>query len=164
MTAMVEHHGASLAVPLRNVASVFSDVVAALTAVGALATAAAVFVAIWQLRIAQAHARMAFEDDLSREYRSILAELPAHVFCTSNGEFALDHETMGAFYRYFDLSNEQLFLARQGRISPETVEQWQDGIRGNIQELPAFRAAWAEIGERVPNDFFEDLRVPTPPA
>ena len=44
---------------------------------GAAATAIAVFVAVWQLRAAEEQARTAFEDDLSREYRTIVGELPA---------------------------------------------------------------------------------------
>jgi hypothetical protein len=42
----------------------FDETVAVLTALGALATAVAVFVAVWQLRTAKEHARTNFEDDL----------------------------------------------------------------------------------------------------
>lgn len=49
-------------------------------------------------------------------------------------------------------------------MNPATAEQWKDGIRGNVERLPAFRAAWAEIAARVPEDFFEDLRELVPPA
>src|SRR5215213_9787301 len=128
----------------------FDETVAVLSAVGALATAVAVFVAVWQLRTAKEHARTNFEDDLSREYRTIVGELPAEAFYANGNAFTPDDSARRAFYRYADLSNEQLFLARVGRVSPATVEQWQDGIRGNLEELPAFRAAWAEIADCVP--------------
>ena len=141
----------------------FDEIVAGLTALGALATAAAVFIAVRQLRVAKEQARTAFEDDLSREYRATVGELPPQAFYMKGPEFTADDKAMRAFYRYIDLSNEQLFLAQLGRVNPETVEQWQDGIRGNLEKLPAFRSAWAEIAERVPEDFFEDLRGLVPP-
>ncbi len=118
--------------------------------------------AVWQLRTAEEQARTAFEDDLSREYRTIIGELPPEAFYVK-GEVTPSEATRRAFYRYFDLSNEQLFLAREGRVSDATVEQWKDGIRGNLERLPAFRAAWADIADRVPDDFFEDLSKLVPP-
>lgn len=141
----------------------FDETVAVLGAVGALATALAVFVAVWQLKTAKQHARTAFEDDLSREYRTIVGELPAKAFYAEGGDLAPDDEAWRAFYRYLDLSNEQLFLARLGRVSSATAEQWKDGISGNLERLPAFRAAWADIADRVPDDFFEELRALVPP-
>jgi hypothetical protein len=141
----------------------FDETVAVLTALGALATAVAVFVAVWQLRTAKEHARTNFEDDLSREYRTIVGELPAEAFYARGNAFTPDNSARRAFYRYADLSNEQLFLARVGRVSPATVEQWKDGIRGNLEDLPAFRTAWAEIADCVPDNFFEDLKELVPP-
>ncbi|MEJ7792020.1 MAG: hypothetical protein WKF65_08635 [Gaiellaceae bacterium] len=141
----------------------FDETVAVLGAVGALATAIAVFVAVWQLRTAKQHARSAFEDDLSREYRTIVGDLPAKAFYADSGAFTFDDEAWRAFYRYLDLSNEQLFLARLGRVSAATAEQWKDGIHGNLERLPTFRAAWDIVAGRVPNDFFEDLKTLVPP-
>jgi hypothetical protein len=145
---------------------VFADAVAALAALGALATAAAVFIAFFELRAAKEFTRTSFEDDLSREYRSIIGELPVEAFYANPAQAPLsaDVSTRRAFYRYMDLSNEQLFLARIGRVSPATAEQWRDGIRGNLLRLPAFREAWLEIAELVPSDFFEDLREVVPPS
>lgn len=62
------------------------------------------------------------------------------------------------FYRYFDLSNEQMFYARKGRISADTAAQWKDGIVGNLS-LPAFARAWAELQKDLPEQVFEDLRA-----
>jgi hypothetical protein len=142
---------------------VFHAAVAVLGAVGALATAVAVFVAGLELRTAKDHARTAFEDDLSREYRTIVGELPAEAFYAKLEAFSPNDSAWKAFFRYADLSNEQLFLARVGRVSSATAEQWKDGIRTNLEALPAFRAAWAQIASRVPDDFFEDLKELVPP-
>lgn len=141
----------------------FDEAVAVVTALGAIATAIAVFVGVLQLRTAKDQARTAFEDDLTREYRAIVGDLPAEAFYIE-GELTPDEQTRRAFYRYLDLSNEQLFLARLGRVNPATVDQWKDGVCGNLTRLPAFRAAWAEIAARVPDDFFEDLKDAVPPG
>ena len=140
------------------------DFFGGITAFGTFFTAVAVGVGVRQLKtteneleLLKTQARTSFEDDLSREYRSIVATLPAEAFYRG-GIQELDDQTRRAFFRYFDLSNEQLFLAGLGRISSDTQEQWEDGIRGNMR-LPAFSKAWAELLERLPDDFFDDLRA-----
>jgi hypothetical protein len=142
---------------------VLDEVFAGITAAGTLLTAGAVGVGVRQLRIAEQqvdllrrHEQTAFEDDLSREYRSLIGLLPPEAFYTDWQRFdpAAD---VRAFYRYFDLSNEQLFLARQGRVSTATREQWKDGIAGNLC-LPAFQAAWAALRPHLDDRTFEDLR------
>jgi hypothetical protein len=135
---------------------VLHDVVTFLTALGSLATAVAVIVAVIELNAAKHHARTAFEDDLSREYRATIAELPPEAFY-KDSDLTLTDRTRQVFYRYFDLSNEQLFLAKNGRVSKETKDQWRDGISGNLR-LPAFRRAWDDIEPNIRKDFFDELR------
>jgi hypothetical protein len=146
---------------------VISDGLLVAAVISALAAAAGVVLGLRQLReSAEANAaalrraddiaQAAFEDSLTREYRALIADLPAEAFYV-DGEVELSDELRRAFYRYFDLCNEQLYLGRRGRIRPDTRTQWEDGIKGNVTKLPAFQAAWAEIGFRVPGDFFEDL-------
>ena len=110
-----------------------------------------------QLEIVQDQARTAFEDDLSREYRSIVGALPADAFYT-DGRTDFKDETNRAFYQYFDLSNEQLFHMRTGRVSSTTGKQWRDGIRGNLS-LRTFMAAWDALEPNLHDAFFEDLRA-----
>src|SRR5262249_12344025 len=109
------------------------------------------------LRRSEDLAQTAFEDSLTREYRALIAGLPADAFYMDETAELTD-ELRSVFYRYFDLCNEQLYLGRLGRISADTQTQWKDGIKGNITKLPTFTKAWVEIGGRVPGDFFEDLR------
>jgi hypothetical protein len=49
-------------------------------AVGTVATAVGVWVAARQLKVSQREAVRAFETELTREYRSIVKELPAEAF------------------------------------------------------------------------------------
>jgi hypothetical protein len=136
---------------------VFSDVVLAVAAIGSVATAVGVWLAFQQLQHAKEHARTSFEDDLSRQYRSIMADLPLSAFFADDQGAEMVEGELATFYRYFDLCNEQLFLARHGRIRPETEVQWRDGIVGNLQ-LPRFAAAWLAISSRLPSNYLEDLR------
>jgi hypothetical protein len=128
-------------------------------------TPIAVLVAALQLRFNRGQARASFEDDLNREYRGITAELPLDAFSTDpDVTRALDPEERKAMFRYFDLSNEQLRIAADGkRIAGTTRDAWQDGIRQNMG-LPRFRQEWAEMLQVLPDDFFTELSRLQPPA
>lgn len=130
--------------------------------VGTLLAGGGVFLAYLQVRAAKQYAQTSFEDELSREYRSIVGQLPSSAFYLDS-DIELDDETRRAFYRYFDLSNEQLFLVRQGRVSESIAEQWRDGIQGNLA-LPKFRAGWEEIATKVPANFLRNSGTPSAPS
>lgn len=140
----------------------FDEAIAVITALGSAATAGAVVIAVKQLQVVKELAQTNFEDDLSREYRAIVGELPAAAFYTVS-DIVRDDKASRTFYRYFDLSNEQLFLCRLGRVRANTAEQWKDGMRENIERLPAFQQAWVDIAARAPVGVFEDLRALIPP-
>ncbi len=137
------------------------DVFAGITAAATIATASGVVVGALQLRASKQQAMTSFEDDLDREYRQIVGQLPPLAFFKDATE-RIDEDSHRAFYRYFDLCNDQLFMIRQGRIRSATASQWRDGIGGNLT-LPSFRTAWNEIARGVPEGFFEDLRSLVPP-
>ncbi len=126
---------------------------------GSGGTLVAVSVAAYQLVLNRRQARANFEDDLSREYRAISAELPQDAFYVHVDESAaLTGQQLNAMFRYFDLSNEQLRFCRDGRVSHETVEAWRAGIASNLG-LPRFRQAWEQIVPRLPPDHFTELNA-----
>ena len=130
----------------------------------AVATPAAVLVAVLQLRYNRRQAQADFEDDLSREYRGISVDLPLDAFFKEpNLDQPLSDGERKAMFRYFDLSNEQLRLGVQDRISDSTREAWEDGIAENMA-LPRFRGAWRDISPRIPDDFFTELDRVAPVA
>jgi hypothetical protein len=131
-----------------------------LQAAGALATAVGVFLAWIQLKHQQQQLKTDFEDRLSQQYREAIAGIPIEAML-GGADVELDESALTAFYRYFDLTNEQIFLKNEGRISSGTWENWADGIRMNMRR-PGFVAAWAIIGNRVPNSF-DELRQLVPP-
>ncbi len=108
--------------------------------------------AFWEGR---KQAQTAFEDALAREYRGITGALPAGAFF-NDAAVDLSDEERKAMFRYFDLSNEQLRLAEEGRIRAETVVVWRAGIRDLMGET-TFRAAWLSLHPHLPQDFFSSL-------
>jgi hypothetical protein len=127
-------------------------------AVSAVATSVAalgVLFALWQIWLTRAIAQLQFEDALSREYRELCATIPAEVFLQGSLTDEQYRETFDEFYRYIDLSNEQVSLRHRGRISRRVWESWCAGIQYNLR-LPAFAKAWAEVKGRTPS--FRELR------
>jgi hypothetical protein len=124
---------------------------------GSLLTASGVFVAASALGLSVRQARTSFEDGLAREYRQIAQELPVGALLGEPGDPPGSEafvETLDRFYRYVDLTNEQIFLRKRGRIRQSTWRDWAVGINGNLDRAQ-FKAAWAYIAERSPDDFDE---------
>jgi hypothetical protein len=122
------------------------------------ATALGVAIAAFQLHQAKNQSASAFEDQIAREYRQIAARLPIGALL---GESLTDYghqKALDEFYHYFDLSNEQIFLRQNQRVSNKTWKQWVTGIRSNL-ERPAFKRAWKEIKDRSNGDFDELRRL-----
>jgi len=121
------------------------------------ATAIGVAVAAWQIWLSRRQAVTDFEDQLNREYRALLDQIPLSALL---GEDLPEDEygrALPAFFRYIDLSNEQVFLRVRGRVSRQTWMNWQEGISNNLRK-PAFARAWREIAQRAP-DSFAELRM-----
>lgn len=128
------------------------------SAMGSIGTTVAVLVAAWQVRKGTQQARTDFEDDLSREYREVARCIPvkAHL-----GQELGEEEFERAFprlYQYIDLTNEQIFLRMNGRISKATWLNWGDGIKSNLGR-PAFTQAWARIKKGSSGSFAELRRL-----
>jgi hypothetical protein len=126
--------------------------------VASMATAIGVFVAARQLNVSKQLAQTGFEDQLSRDYRELVRQLPVKALL---GEELADEEhtaSLDKFFSYVDLSNEQIFLRQSGRIGEVTWQNWCDGIRHNLSR-PAFRRAWEEIKLRSADSFTELRRL-----
>ncbi|WP_223453798.1 hypothetical protein [Pseudomonas sp. GL-RE-19] len=117
--------------------------------------ACGVFLAFWQLRMSKNIAQLEFEDSLAREYRELAANIPTKALLgveLSENEF---QKSFDEFYRYIDLTNEQISLRQRGRIKIETWENWLSGIKSNL-ELAPFKRAWDEIKNS--SKSFQELR------
>jgi hypothetical protein len=127
-----------------------------LTAAASLATAIGVIVAAYQIRLTRQLSRTQFEDDLTKQFREIIRRIPIEALLGEElSEEAYDR-TRDDFFRYIDLSNEQVFLRRNDRVSARTWKLWCEGIKAFLSR-PAFGRAWGEFKEKSP-DTFKELR------
>lgn len=129
-----------------------------LQSLAAAATAIGVFFATAQLWMQRGQARTSFEDALSKEYREVAQSLPIAALLGEELSDAGQKDALDEFYRYIDLTNEQIFLRVNGRVSRAAWRNWADGIHANLSR-PAFKAAWAEIKTRAPGSFGELRRL-----
>jgi|SRR5437867_413760 len=128
------------------------------TAIGSIATAAAVLVASWQLYRRTLQARTNFEDDLSREYRELAQSIPVKVHLCEELAPEEFERAFPRLYQYIDLTNEQVFLRMNGRISKATWFNWRDGIKSNLARS-AFAEAWVRVKAGSTGSFVELRRL-----
>lgn len=131
------------------------------TAIAAVFTAFGAWAAVRQLRLLEQQSVTSFEDGLVDEYRDIAKDLPLDALLGADMTVQQVVDALPAFYRYFDLCNQQVFLHKLGRIRAETWVLWKDGIVSNLRR-PAFALAWAEIAAKAAGDF-DELRTLCPP-
>lgn len=137
------------------------DVGQVASGVGGMAAALGVGIAVKQLKLLQQQSTTTFEDRLVDDYRAIASELPIEALLGAEITDAELKASLPAFYRYFDLCNQQAYLHRQGRITISTWDLWKDGIVSNLSR-PAFASAWAAVAARAVGDF-DELRALCPP-
>lgn len=128
----------------------------AFTLLSSLATAVGVGFAAYQIRTGRIQSISEFEDGFAKEYREVAAKIPVRALL---GEALSDDEKKKHFdelFRYFDLSNEQIFLRQNNRIRKDTWLFWCDGMSSNFHK-PAFKWAWEEI-EKTATKEFSDFR------
>lgn len=133
-------------------------IIDAFTFLSSLATAIGVGVAAYQIRVSRIQSLEEFEDSFAREYRDVAKEIPTHALLGATLSDAEKMEHFDELFRYFDLSNEQVFLRQKGRIRSETWCFWRDGMKSNFRK-PAFRWAWDEIEKSGTNELSEFRRL-----
>ena len=120
--------------------------------------AAGVMLVFWQIWLTKKQATTSFEDSMAKEYRELAAKIPTKALL---GEDLTEDEykdTFDEFYHYIDLSNEEIFLRQQNRVTKETWKYWLDGIESNLSR-PAFKRAWEEVKARNQDSFMELRRL-----
>lgn len=127
-----------------------------------VATAIGVAIATWQLYHTKQQSQSQFEDSFAEQYRRVARMLPLEALLGRQLKEEELKAHLRAFYEYFDLSNEQAFLARQGRLRQETWANWREGIEQHMSR-PGFKQAWATLLPDLDGSF-DDFRVLLPPS
>lgn len=123
-----------------------------------LATAVGIFLAFWQLRRTRHQTITSFEDQLAREYRQLARKIPVAALLGQELPEEAFEKVREEIYNYIDLSNEQVFLRQNNRISETTWLNWCEGIQSNLSR-PIFIRVWEEVKNAVPESFQELRRV-----
>lgn len=132
-----------------------SAIASSISAVATVVAAGGVIFAYKQLLTAREIAQLQFEDGLAKEYRELAGRLPTRALL---GEELSELEYTDAFdelFHYIDLSNEQVSLRQNNRISTVVWKSWCEGIKTNLA-LPAFKRAWSDVQEK--SRSFQELR------
>ncbi len=124
-------------------------------ALGTVGAAIGVYYVRLQLKHAQQQAMTSYEDQLNREYRTLLREIPPTARCQPGLNTDELEKYYAAFYGYLDLCNEEVFLRREERISEATWKSWRDGIKSHLSR-GAFGEAWKKA--KKDSDSFLELR------
>jgi len=120
-----------------------------------IATPLSVLVLAYQLWQRKKQFTTEFEDHLTDQYRDVIYEIPVDALLNGSDSDGYEGE-LKDYYRYIDLSNEQVFLRQESRVSKSTWENWKAGIEANL-DRPDFEQAWEEVKDQAP-DSFNELR------
>lgn len=134
----------------------FTLIAAAATAVGTIITAVGVSLARQQIKASERLSQTQFEDGLAREYREVILQIPVKALLGESLNLEEQNKVLHSFYRYVNLTNDQIFLRQQGRVNLEAWQNWRDGIK-SLMAMPAFPDSWKYIKDR-PTTEFDELR------
>jgi hypothetical protein len=130
----------------------------AIEAIASVVTATGVFIGAIQLLITKKINQTQFEDGLVDHYRQIIKMIPVEALLGKELTLEETNETQNGVYFYIDLSNDQVILRQNGRVSRATWTIWCDGIKANLSRV-AFRKEWEQIKIAVPDSFSELRRL-----
>lgn len=133
------------------------DWIGLVNAAASVATAVGVLLAGWQIRMAKQATRSEFENVLTQQYREISQRIPIKALLGKKLDPQEWNDTLDDFFRYIDLSNEQVFLRQNNRVSRATWRLWSEGIKLKL-ELPSFKEAWEHFKQEAPESF-KELRL-----
>lgn len=119
-----------------------------------LATPASVLILAYQLWQRKKQFTTEFEDKLTDQYRDIVLEIPVEALLDDSDGDRYEGDLIH-YYRYLDLTNEQIYLRKEGRVSKVTWESWREGIEAHL-ERDDFKNAWEDIKDRTKS--FNELR------
>lgn len=135
-------------------------ILVASSTLSAIATTVGVILVLLQLKQNDKTETTKFENEIISRFITISNEITFYVMYlnpkTDKFKELIDDKLQG-FYKYFDLTNQELFLMDDERISDETVEEWECGII-ELMKLPSFQYAWERISSIIPDNSFTQMK------
>src|ERR1700719_976802 len=101
----------------------------AIEAIASAVTATGVFIGARQLLLTKKIDQTQFEDELVNHYREIIMMIPVNASLERKLTPDESQKARESIYFYIDLSNGQVFLRQNGRVSQPTWILWRDGIK-----------------------------------
>jgi len=132
------------------------DWIGIITLFSSVATMVGVFLAWFQIKKTGDLHRTQFEDSLAKEYRELIQKIPVEALLGKDLSMEEYEKAKPFLFHYINLTNDQIFLRSKGRVSLEVWNDWQRGIKHNLNDLPAFTKIWKEI--KADSKSFEELR------
>ena len=128
--------------------------------IASCATAIGVAFAAWEIRQGWKLSQTEFEDSLDQQYRSLSMVIPVDALIGKAIASEKRNIAREAIYNYLDLSNEQIFLRKRGRIQKDTWDDWCSGIESHLTKV-AFKEVWDEVKKEAPStfSFLEKLEI-----
>jgi len=117
-----------------------------------IATAIGVLVAATQLWLSKRQDQSRFEDSIASQYREIARRIPLAALLGKPLDSPVLDDYLRVFYEYFDLCNEQAFLADSGKLRKETWTNWRQGIEQHLSRK-GFQQAWIALAPSLDGSF-----------
>lgn len=131
---------------------------------------AGLVIAVYELKQFEIRSKTALENGLNQEYREIIRDLPANAILDNEVDEWPKKESertnISLIYPYIDISNQQIFLRKRGRITKSRWKDWEAGMETHFstQEI---REAWEDIKDETDGPkgrSFDELRRLDSPA
>lgn len=118
----------------------------------------------YQLKQYEKGQKTALENDLNQEYRKIWREVDSQLLMDPEygreGGNPLSENERDAIYSYVDLTNQQIFLRKRGRITNSRWKDWEAGMETMIKH-PPIGETWEDIKKETNSEHgrdFDELR------
>jgi len=112
--------------------------------VTSVATAIWVAIAAWQLWESRKLSAAAFEDSFDEKYRQLAYDIPVDALLSKKVNKQDMTQAREWVYNYLDLSNEQIYLRVQNRVSGDRWTEWSKWIEQHLKR-PFFKKILKEV-------------------
>lgn len=107
-------------------------------------TIVGLFMILIQMKNSNDQRKIEHEESIEMEYREIIKSLPYKVLIGESISDSEHNKLLENLYRYFDLSNSQVYLRYCGKITKRTWDDWKVGI-SELLEKQEIRKAFEEL-------------------